>query len=266
MKRIFSLFLAAILVCLSGCTALTGGINRRNMGMYMPVWTDGEQEFLEVCVADLYFSPTADGFRLSDKACPDPYLTEKARDTQWVISFSRTGFAKEIDLVGLDPQYSFLEESFAELLEQQEYMECMLFCKDGEFYGILNCYRRSAGRSGTGLAFEDLKFSCLLTVEDQKLVLGAPMKEVALLACSPTHYIAYRDKRICSVSKETGKQTVLVEDIWWNQKENINDISTFCTDEIFYFYGWLGGSQQQASFYACYMDGSGLQQLPVHHR
>ncbi len=258
-KAVVFFCIPVLLLSMCGCSGLTGGMQQRNIGTYVPLLTDGETSFLQYELAQDggYFCAKEDGFTLSDRIFPDAALQEQQTDTQIVASLMRTGIYE--NGVELEEAFAFLAESLDDLLSQEDYQEYILLCRDGEFYGILNCYKRPAGRSGSMLAYEDLKYSCLLGVEDGRLTFGEKMKDVALLACNQTHYVAYQDRQIYSVCKATGETTQILEDQWWDTDENKSYVNFFFGDEVFYFSG--RNSESNNTLYACYMDGSCLQQL-----
>lgn len=263
MKKIIALLCAlAMSMSLWGCSGLLGGIQERNIGTYMPVLTDGEKTYLEHAAYwnQGYFTAEDQGFAMSDRAWPDDTLQEKPSDTRVVASMFRTGIYE--GGAALEEEFSWLTASLEELLAQEEYMEYILLCRDGEFYGILNCYNRPAGRSGSLLCFEDLKYSCLLRVENGQLVLGEKMKDVALLACNRTHYIACGNKRIYSVCKQTGEKTQILEDLWWDKGPTYYCyVDFYFTDDVLYFSGRQDHGQEVYTLYACYLDGSQVQLL-----
>lgn len=261
MKKIHRLLaLSILLLFLCGCSGILGGHQRRNVAVNMPVMTDGEQLLyvFSLLPREGYFQEENGTFRLAENPYPDEMLTECMPGLRVVMDARRTGMMQDL-VSGLEPEDAFLEAGFRQLMDEEDYFECRIYEKDGEYFGILNCYRRCAGRSGTILAYEDLKFSRLLTVEDGQLVFGEKMKDTALLACNSSHYITYRDKTISSVCKATGQQTEIMKDQWWERQPSDTGYVTFCqTDNVFYM---SGCHEDIYSLYACYMDGTGLQQL-----
>lgn len=261
MKKTHKLLaLSVLLLFLWGCTGLTGGYQRRNIATDMPVMTDGQQTlYVYSCLPrEGYFREENGTFCLAENPYPDDTLTECAPGLRLVMDAWRIGLMQDL-VPAFAPEDAFLEAGFRQLMDEEDYFECRIYEKDGEYFGILNCYRRCAGRSGTILAYEDLKYGRLLTVENGALVFGEKMNDTALLACNSSHYITYRDKTISSMCKATGQQLEITEDLWWEQRPSDTGYVTFCqTEDVFYM---TGCHEDVYTVYACYMDGTGLQQL-----
>ena len=265
MKRMYRLLAGVLLtMLLCGCSGLTGGHQIRNMASYIPVMTDGEQSFFEAYTLPQwkgYFQIQDGTFVLSERPYPDDTLWEAETDTRLVMDAQRTGIMQDL-VPGLAPEDAFLEDGFWQLMDEEPYFACRIYEEKGEYYGILNCYRRCAGRSGAILAFEDLKYSRLLTVENDRLVFSEPMKKTALLASNSTHYIAYQDKTILSVCKATGEQRQIMKDLWWSTPSEKYYVNFCQTENVFCISGRrLEKGEDIYALYACYIDGSGLQLL-----
>lgn len=258
------LSVCVLLLFLCGCSGILGGTQERNMAEYVQVMTDVEHDYYAYSLWkwEGYFQNEDGAFVLSENPYPDDTLLEAETDTRIVMDARRSGLMQDL-ISGLTPEDAFLEEGFRQLMEEENYFECRIYEKNGEYFGFVNCYRRCAGRSGFILAYEDLKYSRLLTVEGGQLVFGEEMEKTALLACNDTHYIAYRNKKIFSVRKSTGLQTEILKDQWWDTGPTYYSyVDFYHTENVFYMCGRQDAGLGDAySLYACYMDGTGLQQL-----
>lgn len=242
-----------LVMALWGCSGILGGTQRRNMAQTTQAYTDGTAVYLPTEWPWEAYIVQKDG-KFSLEAVTGENLAALSGGPRVVLDVQRTGLARDMvtDFSGED---AFLEAGFRQLLAEEDYFECQILETGGQYYGILNCYRRCAGRSGSLLANEDLKYSRLLTVEDGALIFGEKMEKTALLACSPTHYIAYRDKMLYSIRKSTGQTQLLLQDQWWGDGQ----MRFYWAGDVFYAATRQQlGEETVSMLWVCSMDEAGM--------
>lgn len=216
MKKIICVFLV-VLLCFSllGCTGIFGGNNTRNLGEYLYTATDGEKEFFkhEYEWRNGYIEIGENSFKLGNEKIDESSL-------KWLTNGTRIIFTGEANnsfgnSFRSEKGYEYLEAKLFEKLDGCECFEVKIFEKNGSIYGAVNCYKRASGRSGNLLSNEDLKNSYLLEVENEEIKLTKDLGKTAVLAVNQSHYIAYSDKTVYSVDKETDQKIKICDDIWW---------------------------------------------------
>lgn len=263
MKKVLAIVcVLTLLLTLGGC-GLLGSKQQRNVAEFVQPLTDGAQAYYDYYLIfwEGYFREENGAFVLAEDL-DEASLTAQESGIRVVMDARRTGISQNLTS-GLAEADAFLEDDFQRMMEAEQYFEWRLYEQDGEYYGILNCYDRCSGASGTQLSFEDLKYSCLLTVQNEDLAFGEHMEETALLACNRRYYIAAKDEAFYSVCKETGESVQIMEDAWWHNNSGNQDYVNFCqSEDVFYMRGRYEEKDNRVyALYACYMDGTGLTEL-----
>ena len=216
MKKIVCVFFVILLsFSLQGCTGIFGGNNTRNMGEYISTTTDGEKEYFkyEPEWKNGYIEISKESFKLCGEKLDETNLIKTDNDTRVIFR----GDANDSfgDSFYSEKEYKYLEAKLFEKLDGCEYFEVIIFKNGDNIYGAVNCYKRASGRSGNLLSNEDLKNSYLLEVENEDIKLTKNLGKTAVLALNQSHYIAYSDKTVYSVDKETDQKIKICDDIWW---------------------------------------------------
>ena len=64
------------------------------------------------------------------------------------------------------------------------------------------------------------------------------MKKTAVLAVNQSHYIAYKDKKFYSVSKENDNKIEICKDLWWDRGPTFfSYVDVYFSDDIFMIFG-----------------------------
>lgn len=235
MKRILiciSILLLSITLC--SCLSIFGGKNQREMGDTVSFLTDGNKEYLEysIFLKAGYVEIGEDGFRLVNEDLEECLLNRVDNNTETVLS------GKYLETFGENLEckegYEYLSEQLFENIGECKNFEYVILKNGKELYGAVNCYKNPSGRSGNLLANEDLEKSYILVVENGKIVFQKELKKTAVLAVNQSHYIAYKDKKFYSVSKENNNTIEICNDLWWDKGPTFYSyVNVYFADDIF---------------------------------
>lgn len=240
MKKLTSLVCIVILFAtLSGCALLLGGANKRELGEFIPLYTDGVSDYFEY---DLTFEEglikkTAEGFTLSELSTNDEAISIKETPTKVIFKSYITALGGYGDCAdGYEYLYEALDSAF-DIYGDDVFSEALILENQGQFYGAVNFYSRPSGRSGSLLTNENIVKGTYFTVTDGKVNVIKELEKTAVLAFNQTHLITYKNKKINSLNLDSGEETFLLKDKAWDKGPSFyNNFRVSFTDESFLIY------------------------------
>ncbi len=260
MKKAICLLLVVVITCsFSGCFGVFGGNNRRNIGGYASIYTDGQVDYLGY---DVPFTPygyigiNGDAFSFYKKDQLTDLTEKENQETSAIVQ----GNYLEHFGNGLTVQtdYEYLGDLLLANIGDCKNFETVVLKNGDQIYGAVNCYNRASGRSGNLLSHEDFDKSYFFTVKDQTIEIAKEMEGTAVLAFNSTYYIGYDDKIIYSADWETHQKIEICKDIWWDDGPTFyNYVRVYFTEDYFVIYGEEdGGSEDNITLIAGTMDGT----------
>lgn len=237
MKRLISILCAfCLLVCSCGCSGIFGGVHSRELGRYVNFKVVDGKKFIEwnIFTEDGYVEIGDNSFSLAENIDGE----EITGDAELVFSAYATSLSH-----GENNQcaegYEYISDQVYDLIgEDTLHFETKILKKGDELYGALNLYTRSSGRSGNLLCYENIKKSYLLKIQDEKLEVLQELDDTAIMAFNQTGYIAYKDKMFFSVNTQSGKETEIYKDIWWDKGPSFwSQVYVYFADDIFMICG-----------------------------
>ena len=263
MKKLVPIICAVlVLVSLSGCASVLGGVNCREIGEYTYLQTDGDKLYFyydgQVLLEDGYVVIDGSEYSLSEGVLPESVITPSGTESEVVLTSYKSalygGFtcAIEYDMYG-----QHLEEFFGGV-DDDTYYEAMLLKKNEEIFGAVNVYSRPSARSGNLLTNEQLVKSCFVTVNDDELTVAYEFEDTAILAFNDTHALTYKDKKIYSKDLQNGTEVFICKDEWWDRGPTFyNEFFVTFTDDYFLIYADKGRSMSNSvSLMVGKIDGS----------
>ena len=263
MKKLVPIICAVlVLVSLSGCSSILGGMNRREIGEYTYLQSDGEKQYFyydgQVLLEDGYVVIDGSEYSLSEGVLPASVITPLETESEVVLTSYKSALygsftcPKEYDPLGCQ-----LEDIFGGA-DDDKYYEALLLKKDENIFGAVNVYSRVSGRSGNLLTNEQLVKSCFVTVNDDELTVAYEFEDTAILAFNDTHALTYKDKKIYSKDLQNGTEVFICKDEWWDRGPTFyNEFFVTFTDDYFLIYADKGRSvSNSVSLMAGKIDGS----------
>lgn len=241
MKKYITLFcLLLIITTLSSCTLLIGGTNERELGKFVPVYTDSTNDYFEYSLKfdkGLVVKSYDDSYSLSELSTEDEALSVKSAETQVVLeAYISVLNGGAICAEGYEYVYDALDVRF-DISDDDVFSEVLVLEDSGKIYGALNFYSRPSGRSGSLLTNENIVNCVYVSITDDAVVAMEKLENTAILAFNQTHIIIYRDKKVYSVDINGGEETFLFKDKWWDRGPSYyNDFRVSFTDESFLIY------------------------------
>ena len=260
--------IAVLLVTLSflvscfSANGLFGGVNVRMLGDYCSVFSDGEQDYMKVSYAaqDRYVEIGKGGWELAQNT-DESTLIEKEQAAELVMACGKyRGVYDHRKEIGKE-EYEYLREQIEKEFADCENFDCVIFKKDNDFYGSVNCYTRASGPSGNLHTIENFDKSYIISVEDGKIKLKKELDDEAILASNQTHYISYTSKKFYSVNKKTNEKIMICEDEWISLLPFYQDyVDMYYSDEYFTICV-SEGVQNNCTLFVGTMDGSYLEKV-----
>lgn len=223
MKRFFVILLITVLLLsLCGCDSIfarlqvLGGNNVRSFGEYKPLQSDGHTTYWSYYVglgSSGYIEITGNQFTLAEESLDFEGLLE-IQDEEKILA--RIYKCALYDSIECAEEFANFEEKIAAFLSEEEHCEGIILQKEEVNYGVVNCYHRSAGRSGNLLAHENFSKSYIITIENDEIRILKELTGMVVLALTQTHYIGYEDNKFYSVNLETGATVLICDDQWWD--------------------------------------------------
>lgn len=259
-KSVSFLCILALMFSLCGCVSLLGGVNRREIGEYTYLFTDGDKQYLKYygMYEDGYAVIADDSFTLYEGVLPDTVISPQTTEAEIVLTAYISALSDGSQCaVG----YGYLSEQLENIfgtLEDEKYYEALLLKKGEEIYGAVNCYSRPSGGSGNLLTNENLEKSCLVSCQDGVLAVDKEYEGTAIMAFNQTHFIAYKNQSLYSVNIESDEEVKICDDFWWDKGPTYyNDFSVRFTDDYFIIYATNSKTfSDKATLIAGKMDGS----------
>lgn len=240
MKKLILLTCIVLLFAtLGGCMLLLGGANERELGEFIPLYTDGVNDYLgyDLIFEEGLIKKTSEGFTLSELSTDDEAIDIKDTPSRVVLDFCITalgGYGNCCE--GYEYLYEALDDAF-NIYGDDVFSEALILDNQGEMYGAVNFYSRPSGRSGSILTNENIVKCTYFTVVDGKVNIIKELNKTAILAFNQTHLITYKNKKINSLNLSSGEETFLLKDNAWDKGPSFyNNFSVSFTDESFILY------------------------------
>lgn len=263
MKKLISIIcLILVLVSLSGCTFILGSMNRREIGEFTYLQTDGEKEYFYYdglhLLEDGYVLIDEGDYTLQEGVLPKSEIQPLKSESEVVLTSYKSALygsftcAKEYDFLGQQ-----LEDVFGGA-DDDKYYEALFLKKNEEIFGAVNVYSRPSGRSGNLLTNEQLIKSCFINVKEDSISIVHEYEDTAILAFNDTHAVTYKDKKIYSKDLQNNTEVFICKDEWWDRGPTYyNSFSVSFTDEHFLIYADKGESiSDTVSILAGRIDGT----------
>lgn len=263
MKKIISIIcLILVLVSLSGCVSMLGGVNRREIGEFTYLQSDGEKQYFyydgQVLLEDGYVVIDGSEYSISEGVLPASVITPLETESEVVLTSYKSALygsftcAEEYDFLGQQ-----LEDAFGDA-DDDKYYEALFLKKDEEIFGAVNVYSSPSGRSGNLLTNEQLIKSCLVNFKEDSIFIAHEYEDTAILAFNDTHAVTYKDKKIYSKDLQNDTEVFICKDEWWDRGPTYyNSFSVSFTDEHFLIYADKGKSvSDMVSILAGRIDGT----------
>ena len=259
--HIVSVTLSFLASCLP-YNALLGGTNLRMLGECCHVFSDGERDYMKVSYAaqDRYVEIGEGGWELAENT-EESKLIEKEQDAELVMACGKYRGVYDHRQENVKEGYEYLREQIEKEFSDYTDLDCAIFKKGNDFYGVVNCYTRASGMSGNMHTVECFDKSYIIGVEDDKIKLQKELGNAVILASNQTHYIAYIKKKFYSVDKKTDEKTLICKDEWYNPLiiDQVN-VDIYYSDE--YFVIFVQDKPTNGTLFVGTMDGSYLEKIP----
>lgn len=261
MKKYITLFcLLLIITTLSGCSILLGGTNERELGSFVPVYSDGNFDYIEYNLnfEDGLINKSSSGYALYEASTADEGIEViDTSATQVLSAYISALSGGAVCAEGYDYLYDALDTAF-DISDEDSYCEILILENQGEIYGALNFYSRPSGRSGSLLTFENIIKSVFVRFTGSQVDVIKELENTAVLAFNNTHLITYNSKKIYSVNLENGEELFLTKDKWWDKGPSYyNDFKVSFTHESFLIYALAdNGYVQKETLMAGGLDGT----------
>lgn len=252
-------FFITVLAVISAGVSLLGGANSRNMGDFSFLVSDGKNNYLQTAEYYLKQQDNNNFYLVDANDIEVESLIEKQASAEKIFSVGSNNWGRPEYSEGYDYIYQQLLDKF----DGSTCFECVIFNKDGRFYGAVNQYKRWSGPSRNLLTNEQIIDSYLITLENNQVVFTKELKDTAILAFNQSHFIAYKNKTYYSVNTETEEETRLFKDEWWDYgPTHYSHVNFYFTDDSFVVCGQKNDFfNDYTSLFICKMDGSEINKL-----
>lgn len=238
-KLILLTCIVLVLATFGGCVLLLGGANERELGEFVPLYTDGVSDYFEyeLTFDNGLIKKTSESFTLSELSTDDEAIYIKDTPSRVVLDFCITALGGYGDCCeGYEYLYEALDDAF-NIYGDDVFSEALILENQGKLCGAVNFYSRPSGRSGSMLSNENIVKGTYFSVSDGKVDIIKELNKTAVLAFNQTHLITYNNKKINSLDLSSGEETFLLKDNAWDRGPSFyNDFSISFTDESFILY------------------------------
>lgn len=259
-KLILLTCIILVFTTMGGCMLLLGGANERELGTFIPIYSDGVNNYFEY---ELTFEKglikkTTEGYAVSELSTNDEAISVKNTGVKVVLEAYVTALFGGADCAdGYDYLYNALDSAF-DISAEDNYSNVLLLENQGEIYGAINFYSRSSGVSGNLLTHENIVKSLFVNYADGGFTVEKEFDKTAILAFNKNNCITYDNKRIYSVDLSSGEETFLFKDKSWDRGPSYyNNFSVSFTDEDFVvYYSVEGDALRNETLMAGNLDGT----------